>query len=76
VVDMHDLFESSLERYVDFHHPCFWCLWRHRNDVVFDGATPSVKTVKTRIKEEYERWPSAKFFRAECFRFLEPIPTR
>lgn len=28
----------------------FWCLWRHRNDVVFNGVLPRAETIKTRIR--------------------------
>lgn len=52
----------------------FWCLWRHRNDVVFNGASPAVEAVKTRIKEEYDRWRLARLCRVEGFGFPEPLP--
>jgi hypothetical protein len=31
----------------------FWCIWRHRNDVVFNGATPAAAAIRHRIMEEY-----------------------
>jgi hypothetical protein len=31
-----------------------WCLWRHRNDVVFEGATASPHTVICNIRREAE----------------------
>jgi hypothetical protein len=40
-----------------------WCLWRHRNDVVFEGASPSRETVLARITDEAELWRTAGLFR-------------
>jgi hypothetical protein len=40
-----------------------WCLWRHRNDIVFEGATPSLYEVVTRISDEAELWRAAGLFR-------------
>jgi hypothetical protein len=40
-----------------------WCLWRHRNDVVFEGASPSKGTVLARITDEAELWRAAGLFR-------------
>jgi hypothetical protein len=40
-----------------------WCLWRHRNDIVFEGATPSLSEVVTRILDEAELWRVAGLFR-------------
>jgi hypothetical protein len=31
-----------------------WCLWRHRNYIVFEGATPSVGSVIRKILAETE----------------------
>jgi hypothetical protein len=31
-----------------------WCLWRHRNDIVFEGATPSFGSVIRKILAEAE----------------------
>jgi hypothetical protein len=52
----------------------FWCIWRHRNDVVFNGATPAVETIRHRIREEFQRWRVARLFRSESFGFPEPFP--
>jgi hypothetical protein len=30
----------------------FWCIWRHHNDVVFNGARPDVEAIKARVREE------------------------
>jgi hypothetical protein len=33
-----------------------WTIWRHRNDCVFNGATPRLDTTLLLIKEEVELW--------------------
>jgi hypothetical protein len=43
----------------------FWCLWRHRNDVVFEGATASPHTVIRNIRREAELWKAAGLFKAD-----------
>lgn len=40
-----------------------WCLWRHRNDVVFEGATTSKVAVVTKISNNAELWRAAGLFR-------------
>jgi hypothetical protein len=52
----------------------FWCIWRHRNEVVFNGATPAAAAIRHRIREEYQRWRVARLFRSESFGFPEPFP--
>jgi hypothetical protein len=47
----------------------FWCIWRHRNDVVFNGASPSQRSIRENIKAEYDRWRLAKLFRGALFFF-------
>ncbi|PNT75813.1 hypothetical protein BRADI_1g38117v3 [Brachypodium distachyon] len=37
----------------------FWTIWRHRNDVVFNGAVPSVAKILQCIREELGRWKHA-----------------
>ncbi|PNT67106.1 hypothetical protein BRADI_3g20926v3 [Brachypodium distachyon] len=34
-----------------------WSIWKHRNAVVFDGATPSVSQVLRVISQEGDAWP-------------------
>ena len=41
-----------------------WCLWTHRNKVVFDGAFPSPETVLGNIVTKSERWSAARLFRS------------
>ena len=33
-----------------------WTIWRHRNDCVFNGATPRLDTALLLAKEEAELW--------------------
>jgi hypothetical protein len=42
-----------------------WCLWRHRNDVVFEGVTASPHTVIRNIRREAELWKATGLFKAE-----------
>jgi hypothetical protein len=43
----------------------FWCLWRHRNDVVFEGGTASPHVVIRNIRIEAELWKAAGLFKAD-----------
>jgi hypothetical protein len=40
-------------------------LWRHRNDIVFEAATPSSRSVICKILAEAEVWRVAGLFRAK-----------
>jgi hypothetical protein len=42
-----------------------WCLWRHQNDIVFEGATLSPHAVSRTIRREDELWKVAGLFKAE-----------
>lgn len=50
----------------------FWCIWRHRNDVVFNGVAASQFAIRDRISLEFDRWRLAKLFRGTLFVFLDP----
>jgi hypothetical protein len=41
------------------------CLWRHRNDIVFEGASPSFGAVIRKILVEAEVWRVADLFKAK-----------
>jgi hypothetical protein len=41
-----------------------WCLWKHQNDIVFEGA-PSPLAVLRNIRREAELWKAAGLFKAE-----------
>jgi hypothetical protein len=41
-----------------------WFLWRHRNDVVFEGATASPRVVIRKVRREAELWKTAGLFKA------------
>lgn len=36
-----------------------WTIWRHRNDCVFNGASPRVATALTFAKEDAQLWSMA-----------------
>jgi hypothetical protein len=40
-------------------------LWKHRNDIVFEDATPSPRSVIQKILAEVEVWRDAGLFRGE-----------
>jgi hypothetical protein len=42
-----------------------WCLWRHQNAIIFEGATPSSSMVVRNIRSEAMMWMVAGFFKAE-----------
>ena len=36
-----------------------WMTWKHRNDCVFNGATPSTNSLIAQIKDEAKLWATA-----------------
>jgi hypothetical protein len=56
---------------MECYHPCFWCIWRYRNDVVFTGAVVSQNAIRGKIREEFDRWRRAKLFHGTFFSFPE-----
>jgi hypothetical protein len=45
-------------------------MW-HRNEIVCNVAASSIKS---KIKEKYDRWHLVKLFHSEAFGFPEPVP--
>jgi hypothetical protein len=46
-------------------------MWRHRNDVVFEGAAPSPLAVLHLICREAELWKAAGLFKTELALLLD-----
>ena len=42
-----------------------WELWKHRNAVVFDGASPSLEVVVRRVVAEGRAWQQASLLKGE-----------
>ncbi|KQJ88612.1 hypothetical protein BRADI_4g19933v3 [Brachypodium distachyon] len=40
----------------------WWCVWKHRNAVVFDGLTPCAQSISHTIATEGEAWRRAGLF--------------
>ena len=40
-----------------------WMLWKHRNEVMFDGATPSTSELLRKIELEGQDWRAASLLR-------------
>jgi hypothetical protein len=51
----------------------FWFIWRHRNDMVFNGASPSQWSIRENIKVEYDRWRVSKLFCGALFSFPDLV---
>ncbi|PNT75237.1 hypothetical protein BRADI_1g28974v3 [Brachypodium distachyon] len=53
-----------------------WSMWKHRNAVVFDGATPSVSQVLRVISQEGDAWCKAGLFKgSNLFWNFVPLST-
>jgi hypothetical protein len=35
---------------------CLWQLWKHRNDVVFNGLAPSIALLRKRCRDDVVLW--------------------
>lgn len=47
-----------------------WELWKHRNAIVFDGASPSLRVIVRRIEEEGHTWSKAGILRGDVERLF------
>jgi hypothetical protein len=47
-----------------------WSIWKHRNNVIFNGATPDATTLLDEIKYVAWLWLSSRFGRRSNFSFL------
>lgn len=47
-----------------------WELWKHRNAIVFDGATPSVAAVIAKVESECRAWSVAGLLKGDLTTFL------
>lgn len=52
---------------------CLWELWKHKNKIVFDGASPSTTTVIVSIEDEGKAWAQARMFRHDMATFLSVL---
>lgn len=52
-----------------------WELWKHRNAIVFDGATPSLNHVTHTIGLEGRTWKRAGLLKGELDAYLEALET-
>lgn len=50
-----------------------WTLWKHRNAIVFDGATPSLGKLITAIERESRSWQQAGLLKDDLEHFLEEL---
>lgn len=50
-----------------------WLIWKHRNAIVFDGASPDASTVLRRIYDEGRTWQLAGLLSAEVGAFFDSL---
>lgn len=51
----------------------FWELWKHRNGIVFDGASPSLHRLGKRILEEGRAWKQAGLLKGDLESFFQAL---
>jgi hypothetical protein len=47
-----------------------WKLWKHRNAIVFEGASPSVELVGLKILSEAKAWEQAGIIKGDVEQFF------
>jgi hypothetical protein len=52
----------------------FLCIWKHRNNVVFNNGRPGVRKVIQIVRLEFEAWKTAGLSRGEDLGFPLPPP--
>ena len=52
---------------------CLWELWKHKNKIVFEGASPSMAMMITRIETEGRAWSRAGMFKHDMASFLSVL---
>ena len=60
--DLHTIFILTL-----------WELWKHRNAIVFDGASPSMSVLLSRVRSEGMTWLSAGKFKGNVDPFFRGL---
>lgn len=52
-----------------------WELWKHRNDIVFNGAAPSLARLTRRIDSEGRAWRQAGLLKGDLDGFFTGLAT-
>lgn len=53
-----------------------WMLWKHRNDIVFNGASPSIARITERLGEEGRIWRKAGLMKGDDEGFAVEVAAR
>ena len=53
-----------------------WEIWKHRNAIVFEGASPSVTHVLRRFAEEGRNWKQAGLLKDDLAGFFSRVERR
>lgn len=50
-----------------------WCIWKQRNDIVFEGATPSIPRLARTIEREGRSWRTAGLLKGDLDLFFSSL---
>lgn len=50
-----------------------WEIWKHRNAIIFEGATPCKNSVILRISQEGRMWKQAGLLKGELITFFSDV---